>query len=228
MDKETEIISFYTQKGGSGKTTLTHMVALALASEGNNKTILVLDSDPQHSLVNYLEDIRTSKDDPDFNPPYELIKAPIINLREQLNDKWGKYDYIFLDLPGTMEMEGVRDAILFCNKIFIPIQPSILDLNSAKDTIHKIIEIKKLKNTQNEDLEFYCLLNQSEPNKLSTKGLIEFIKSNEIPHLETPMPRYEKYKYVFTDFTNILENSKWGNEEQSFSNLIDEIKTKLN
>src|ERR1035437_907071 len=109
-EKETKIISFYTQKGGSGKTTLTHLVALALVSKTVGKSVLVLDADSQQSLVKGLEAIRFSEGKADIMPPYDLQYCPITQVQEVLKEKWGKYDYIFIDLPGTMDMEGVRTS----------------------------------------------------------------------------------------------------------------------
>jgi len=227
MEKETQIISFYTQKGGSGKTTLTHMVSLALTSGAVGKSVLVIDADTQKSLVTALEDIRQNKGKLDLNPPYDLKYCPLPQLSDCLRENWGKYDFIIIDLPGTMDMEGVRTALLACDKVFVPIQPSQLDVNSARDTIRKLEEIKEFKKSNDGNLSYYCLINQAEGNKISTKRLIEFIGASGVPHLETPMARYEKFKYLLNDYENILDQKKWGSEEHAFSKFFDEVKIKL-
>lgn len=229
MEKETKIISFYTQKGGSGKTTLTHMVAIALVSKEMGKTVLVLDADPQQSLVKGLEAIRHSEGNQELMPPYVLEYCPITKMQEVLNEKWGKYDYIFIDLPGTMDMEGVRTSLLACDVVFVPIQPSQLDITSAQDTIQKLEDIKQYKKGKEGFLNYYCLINQAEQKKVSTKELIAYLSSSGVQYLENPMYRYEKYKYLLNSYENILENkaSKWGNEEHAFIKIVDEIKIKL-
>lgn len=225
--KETKIISFYTQKGGSGKTTLTHIVALALTGAEQGKKVLVLDADSQRSLVKALDDIKLSKGDKNLKPPYELKYAPLTKIESLLRENFYMYDYILIDLPGALDMEGVRTALLACDVVFMPIQPSQLDFTSAKDSIEKLFEIKKYKEKKGGELDFFCMVNQAEPNRLSTKDLIEYIGSTGLPHLESPLLRYEKFKYVLNDYVNILDNQKWGNEEFAFSKIFDEIKSKI-
>jgi chromosome partitioning protein len=227
MEKETRIISFYTQKGGSGKTTLTHMVSLALANKKSGKNVLVLDADTQQSLVKALEDIRLNRGEKGLNPPYDLEYCPLTNIQDVLKEKWGKYDYIIIDLPGTMDMEGVRTALLACDVVFLPIQPSQLDVTSAKDTIVKLQDIKDYKKAHGGNMNFYCLINQAEPKKISTRYLIEYIAATGVPYFENAMVRYEKFKYLLNDYENILELKKWGNEEHAFSKFFDEIQLKL-
>jgi cellulose biosynthesis protein BcsQ len=231
MEKNTVIASYYTQKGGSGKTTLTHMTSIALAADkkkgGLGKSVLVLDADTQKSLVKALENIRAEKEDANLKPPYDLLYCPITDMKSALRKHYGKYDYIFIDLPGTMDIDGVRTALLACDIVFLPIQPSQLDVSSAEDTVLKLQEIQKYKKKEGGDMQYYCFINQAEPKKISTKSLIEFISTNGLSHLETPMLRYERYKYLLNDYENILGNSKWSSEEHSFSKFFDEIKSKL-
>ncbi|MBN8702764.1 MAG: ParA family protein [Bacteroidetes bacterium] len=226
---ETKIISFYTQKGGSGKTTLTHLMGIALSAKEVGKKVLVVDSDPQRSLMKILEDIRMSNEDPKLKPPYDLVYSPIGEIRDTLRKHHGKYDIILIDMPGTLDMKGVRSGLLACDVVFIPIQPSQLDFVSSRETIEKIKEIQQLKKSEKEDFHYYCLVNQAEPKKVRTRELLEYIGASKIPHLEVPVLRYEKYKDMMNEYSvDIFKKKNWGNEELALRKVFDEILEKLN
>lgn len=224
MEHETKIMSFATQKGGSGKSTITHIIALALSGQAVGKKILVIDADTQGTIKGAINDVRRLKEDPNLKPSYDFQESTLDNLKEVIKKNYGNYDCIFIDLPGTLDVPGVRTALVACDIVFVPILPSQPDLKAAFTTIKQLQEIKSHKQEHESNLDFYCFVNQAEPSRVSTKSLIAALDSYKIPRMEKPLLRYEKYKMIINDFKNILDNKDWATEEFALNGFFEEIK----
>ena len=118
-----KIIAFANQKGGSGKTTLSANLAVLWANSGYK--IAVIDADAQKSLTYWLEARKkyyglepTGIDYYPFDPR---------NLEDDLNKIKKKYDFIIIDSPPSITFETVQ-IIKSSNAIYVPVQPSPLDL----------------------------------------------------------------------------------------------------
>lgn len=148
MKKEPKYVAFATQKGGAGKTTLTVLVASYLHYvKGYN--VAVIDCDfPQHSIAQMRErDISMVEGDEYYKGmAYEQFtrlnkKAyPIIGSspEEALADAehiipQGDFDYIFFDLPGTVNSKGVISTLLNVDYIFSPISADRVVMESTLD-----------------------------------------------------------------------------------------------
>lgn len=131
-------ISFSTQKGGVGKSTLTTLLASLLHYRlGYN--VLIVDCDfPQHSLSKMRErDLNTVMQNPlhkkmaqkQFQTinkkAYPIIKCKADQAIEQAQDYLDqtsvKPDVIFFDLPGTANTTGVLTTLKSMDFIFSPI-----------------------------------------------------------------------------------------------------------
>lgn len=225
MAKETTIISFATQKGGSGKSTLTHMVALALIGKEYKKSVLVIDADEQRNLAKtYARQLK--KNIASAEPPvktYDLISCSLDNLKKNIQDNFGKYDFIFIDLPGTFMASGVKAAFLYCDIVFVPIKHSQPDIDSSKEVFNLLEEVKKLRKTKGADFNFYSLISIAEPDKLNYRTFSEYIKSQSYQCLKNPFNKYVKYENALTNFTNILDAPKWKHEEEAFNRFFQEL-----
>jgi cellulose biosynthesis protein BcsQ len=141
-------VAFATQKGGAGKTTLTVLVASYLHYvKGYN--VAVIDCDfPQHSIVGMRErDLSlATKDEHYKGMAYEQFtrldkKAyPVIGSspEEALADAdylipQGDFDFIFFDLPGTVNNKGVLETLLNMDYIVAPIAADRVIMESTLD-----------------------------------------------------------------------------------------------
>ena len=145
--KEPKFIAFSTQKGGAGKTTLTVTVASYLYY-CKGKKVLVVDCDyPQHSI----DEMRNrEKMLLDINPAFSrtvtetlrrtklkpfpvLVCAPeeamqkVRDIVEESED----IDYVFFDLPGTVNNHGVVNVVNCMDVVFIPIAADNVVLESS-------------------------------------------------------------------------------------------------
>jgi cellulose biosynthesis protein BcsQ len=141
-------VAFATQKGGAGKTTLTVLVASYLHYvKGYN--VAVIDCDfPQHSIVGMRErDLSLATEDEHYKGmAYEQFtrldkKAyPVIGSspEEALADAdylvpQGDFDFIFFDLPGTVNNKGVLETLLNMDYIVAPIAADRVIMKSTLD-----------------------------------------------------------------------------------------------
>ncbi|MBA7500803.1 Chromosome partitioning protein ParA [subsurface metagenome] len=164
-------ITVTNQKGGTGKTTLTINLGVALASMG--KKILLIDLDPQanltysfgihspeNTIVEVLQGIKTIQtilvkkeglDVAPSSPRLADLEISVINKigREQLLSERIKelrgYDYIFIDSPPSLSILTVN-ALNTANEVLIPLQMEILSLQGLTQLLRTINEVKGVLN----------------------------------------------------------------------------------
>ncbi len=146
MNKETLFIAFSTQKGGMGKTTLSVLIAGHLHYvKGYN--VAVIDCDyPQHSIRelrkrdvqqvmsdNYYKRLAHQQFTTLNKKAYTIESskaADAIGIAEALQQA-GDLDFIFFDLPGTLNTPGVLKTLATMDYIFTPISADRIVLEST-------------------------------------------------------------------------------------------------
>lgn len=134
------IISVANSKGGVGKSTVTILLATALAKQQKQK-VLILDTDSQASVSNWLK--AESQD-------YEARTAPLVTVAQEspqhvrlFLDKYGEdYDIIFIDIPrmtNSMNETANVQLLYYCDAVLIPVLGSRLDVMSTQ-SFFKIIQ----------------------------------------------------------------------------------------
>lgn len=126
-------ISFISQKGGVGKTTLAIHLAVAFAADGSN--VAVLDLDPQASAAEW-------KDFREQEMP-GVIAIPSSRLPKVLEELRGRgADVVILDTAPHSEGTAL-DAARAADLILVPCQPSIMDLRAMRKTTDLLKHINK-------------------------------------------------------------------------------------
>lgn len=146
MEKKTLNVAFSTQKGGAGKTTLTVLVASYLHYvKGYN--VAVIDCDfPQHSIAEMRErDLQMTMEDEYYKlmayeqfstlgkKAYEVIESSPENAMEDAREviEERKPDFVFFDLPGTINNPAVVKTLSFMDYIIAPISADRVVLEST-------------------------------------------------------------------------------------------------
>ena len=146
MEKKNLCVAFSTQKGGAGKTTLT-VLAASYLHYVRGYDVAVVDCDfPQHSIIDMRErDLRMVENDDYYKAQayeqftrlnkkmYPIIKSLPENGHEvaQMLIEKNMYDYIFFDLPGTVNNGGVIRTLTEMDYIFSPISADRVVLEST-------------------------------------------------------------------------------------------------
>jgi chromosome partitioning protein len=127
------VISFVTQKGGAGKTTLT--VNYAVAAERAGRKTLILDLDEQSSAEAWFKN--READTP------RLVKIGSWKLPEAMAAaKSGGYDLVIIDTPGRDE-SSVNAAVRAADFVVIPCRPTPVDLRATKPTVATVDRLQK-------------------------------------------------------------------------------------
>jgi len=146
MEKKTLNVAFSTQKGGAGKTTLTVLVASYLHYV-KGYSVAVIDCDfPQHSIAEMRErDLQMTMDDEHYKlmaydqfstlgkKAYVVIESSPENAMEDAKEviEEMKPDFVFFDLPGTINNPDVVHTLSFMDYIIAPISADRVVLEST-------------------------------------------------------------------------------------------------
>ena len=118
-----KVVSFSNQKGGSGKSTLSANIAVLWSNSGYK--VAVIDADPQKSLTYWLSERKKYYGANDIG--IDTYDFEVRNLSEEIKKIKKKYDFIIIDSPPAITFETIQ-IIKASNGIFVPVQPSPLDL----------------------------------------------------------------------------------------------------
>lgn len=112
-----------SQKGGSGKTTLTAGLAVAAVAKG--QSVAMVDTDPQRSLATWWQ--RREAEQPAL---YEGTDAPaaIAKLRS------ASFDLVLVDTPPTIT-PAITLTVRAASLVLIPVRPSPVDVWAVGETV---------------------------------------------------------------------------------------------
>jgi chromosome partitioning protein len=160
-------ISICTQKGGTGKTTLTmHMATYYHAVEHRN--VIVLDADfPQHSFFNERAlEIAKLRQDPELleelqkqgRAPYDVRKVAMTEAPALLDQLAGLPDtMVFLDMPGTINIAGYDQVVKRLDYVILPMEADKLTFAAGMMTLDAFSKISR---PADKPLQCYLLWNK--------------------------------------------------------------------
>ena len=133
-----KVISFTNQKGGSGKTTLSANLAVLWSNSGYK--VAVIDADAQNSLTYWLEARKKYYGEDDIG--ITSYNFDMRNLKEEIKQIKSKYNFIIIDSPPSITFETIQ-IIKASDRVFVPVQPSPLDLMATVPFINLVKQEKK-------------------------------------------------------------------------------------
>ena len=133
-----KVISFSNQKGGSGKTTLSANLAVLWSNSGYK--VAVIDADAQNSLTYWLEARKKYYGEDDIG--ITSYNFDVRNLKEEIKQIKSKYNFIIIDSPPSITFETIQN-IKASDRVFVPVQPSSLDLMATVPFLNLVKQEKK-------------------------------------------------------------------------------------
>ena len=136
---QRSFITVAGQKGGVGKSTLAAHLSVAFAKFGVK--VLLIDTDPQHTITNWYNLRKTM--DQKKKQPLECISSTGWKVSNEIC-KFKDTNIIVIDSPPHMETE-TKAAIRAADLVIVPCQPSPNDLWSTEATMEIIEKERKSK-----------------------------------------------------------------------------------
>ena len=133
-----KVISFSNQKGGSGKTTLSANLAVLWSNSGYK--VAVIDADAQNSLTYWLEARKKYYGEDDIG--ITSYNFDVRNLKEEIKQIKRKYNFIIIDSPPSITFDTIQ-IIKASDRVFVPVQPSPLDLMATVPFLNLVKQEKK-------------------------------------------------------------------------------------
>ena len=133
-----KVISFSNQKGGSGKTTLSANLAVLWSNSGYK--VAVIDADAQNSLTYWLEARKKYYGEDDMG--ITSYNFDVLNLKEEIKQIKSKYNFIIIDSPPSITFDTIQ-IIKASDRVFVPVQPSPLDLMATVPFLNLVKQEKK-------------------------------------------------------------------------------------
>lgn len=164
------IITVTTTKGGAGKTTIAINLAVAFAHQGQDVCIIDTDTDQNSSLKwsnrrdaeeKHITVVRVGED--------KLIKEAM-NFAK-------KFDIVIIDGRPTFS-DSLDTAVVACDVVIIPVKPSVLELDAFQDFVPRVVKIKELRETRNENdsLTALALFNGLDSSSNISKEIVEAVE----------------------------------------------------
>lgn len=126
-----KIITFVTQKGGTGKTTLA--ASLGVAAQEAGERVYLIDMDPQGSLTAWGSRRQADTPDVDRTTPDKLTAA--LTALEKAG-----YTLVIIDTQGV-DTPATSAAMRSSDLALIPARASVLDIEAAKPTMSALARI---------------------------------------------------------------------------------------
>lgn len=135
-----KIITAYSHKGGTGKTTALLLLASAIEAQGS--TCLLVDCDPHQSFKAFQQYAPHDWPDSFEVVYYDYEKTDIDVIESALldADESGKYDYCLINLSGV-DHPFNRKVIRYAEVTLVPFAPAALDLMEIPSALAAIRDL---------------------------------------------------------------------------------------
>jgi chromosome partitioning protein len=117
------VITFCGQKGGTGKTTLSYLVAETLSRAG--KKVAIRDDDPQASVSQIVNELRESG-----RTAVEILDPGME----------GNYDFIVVDTLPRLSSRVLVEAVKEADRLILPLKPSMVDIRATVPAVQMVQE----------------------------------------------------------------------------------------
>jgi len=130
------IIAFAGQKGGSGKTTMSVSAAVEWQRQGHR--VLLVDADPQGSLLTWSHIASQQGED----PPKVVRMGANLHRKNQLPALARSYDIVVVDCPGRLG--DIQESVnRLADLVVLPCGPGAIEAWSLSDSIGLVLAAQR-------------------------------------------------------------------------------------
>ena len=205
------IIGILNRKGGVGKTSLSTNLASALSLSGNR--ILLVDADPQESALDW----QASREGETLFPVVGMAKP---TLHKDIPELARNYDHILIDGPPGIN-DVTRSAMMACDLVVIPVQPSPYDVWAADETMKLLTEIT----IYNDSLKGLFVINRKIKNTALGRDVASALGDYPLTVAQTAITQRVVFAESAASGLSVLELAPEGPASKELNALAKEILT---
>lgn len=207
------IIVVGSEKGGTGKSTVTTNLSVEFRRRG--KSVVVVDGDKQRSTARWAADREEAG-----HAPSVFVVEKLGSLHETLGELDKNYDIVLVDVAGKDSRE-MRTAMTAAHQLIVVSQPSQFDL----DTVGTVSELINTARDFNPDLRARFLLTRISTNVWESESADarDYLGDyDNIEPLRTAIYERKAYRSVVGEGRGVVEgtNSK---AKQEIRSLAEEL-----
>lgn len=204
------IIGLLNQKGGVGKTTLAVHIADAMARRGER--VLLVDADPQGSALDWAASRKGE-------PLFPVAGLPKSSIHKELPTLAKGYETVLIDGPPRV-YDVARSAMMACDLILVPVQPSPYDVWAAKDIVDLLHEALIFK----PQLKAAFVINRKIVNTALGRDVAEALAEFPFPVLKTAICQRIALAESAAQGQTVFETSPDNLAAKEMLDLVNEIK----
>ena len=203
------IITVGNTKGGVGKSTISMNLAVEASIAGH--TVLIVDTDPQGSVI----DFRNERDTEDIS----VVSVISNKLHKDIEKFKTSFDFIIIDAGGRDN--GVfRSAIVASDLFILPVLPSQLDVWAAQDAVDAFEEMQTFR-----DIKGRIVLNMVDERTKLKNDVLDAVSAykESLPLLTTQLHNLTAFKHAVPEGKGVSEYDKNGKAAKEINALFHEI-----
>lgn len=203
------IISFVTQKGGDGKTTLATNVAAEFAKQGQK--VLLIDADEQASAREWAS-LRENDEPKVIGLARSKMAGAVLGLAKE-------YDITVIDVP-PRSREIARSCIVASDLVLLPIKPSHYGARAASSTVAQIREAQKTR----PNIKCAFVISMKKGNTMVGRYARQLVSEMGVAVLDTEIE--DRTAFVLSAFAgeSVAEYAPGSPADQEIKSLTEEIK----
>ena len=208
-----KVITIAQQKGGSGKTTLA--VTLATAMAKRNKSVAVLDTDPQGSLGRWF---MTRREALNGDAGLEFATASAWGAAYECEKLRRDHDIVIIDTPPKIDAD-LRPALRESDLVIIPVAASHLDVWATQS----VLEL-----AEREDRPVLIVLNRANTRAKLTADVVRTLGDLKTAKSKTVLGNRVAFAEALGQGYGVAERGASSPAGREASSLADEVLTLLN
>lgn len=208
------ILTVAQQKGGSGKTTLSAHLAVALARQAEGP-VAILDVDPQGSLGTWFEAREQMLGEDETGLAFRTASG--WGARREAKSLARDHAFVIIDTPPKTDVDA-KPAIDAADLVVVPIQPTPVDLWATSQTIHLAAR---------EDTPAILVLNRVPPRAALTQEMAEAMGVSGYDALSARLGNRTSYAASMGTGRTVLETEPSGKAAAEVNAMIEELLGRL-
>lgn len=208
------IISILSPKGGAGKTTVCTNLARAYQLGGHS--VLIVDSDPQGTSADWLE-----QQDENTEQPAVATISNARTMQRDIQTIAKAYDFVFVDGAAKMIKELQAAAVSISDLVIIPCRPSAADIWGSAPILEDILARQQITNGKQPKAAF--LINARIAGTVLDSQISEALEGYGVDVMATRLTNRVAYAEALAAGETVLDFEPDGKAAEEIKALVGEI-----